>query len=168
MTTLENAAIWHAPGTHRGRARVVGRWRGPGGGIDTAAEWPRTGWSRLQIPSRFLAGWHSRLLLLPRGLAHDVLARLGTEPPGRLASEAAEPQPRLVCSGLQRHGQGSLKARGQCHELRARRMALRTELTVHLHGVGFSKVKEEDRRVHEREASRRILQANLTQEPFAF
>ena len=109
-----------------------------------------------------------RLLLLPRGLAHDVLARLGTEPPGRLASKAAEPQPRLVCSGLQRHGQGSLKARGQCHELRARRMALRTELTVHLHGVGFSKVKEEDRRVHEREASRRILQANLTQEPFAF
>ena len=45
-------------------------------------------------------------------------------------------------------------------------MALRTELTVH--GVGFSKVKEEDRHVYEREASQRILQANLTQEPFAF
>ena len=94
-----------------------------------------------------------RLLLLPRGLAHDVLARSGTEPPGRLASKAAEPQPRLVCSGLQRHGQGSLKARGQCHELRARRMALRTELTVHLHGVGFSKVKEEDRHVYANLAS---------------
>ena len=79
-----------------------------------------------------------RRILRPRSLAHDVHARLGTEPSSRLASGGAEPLPRLVCSGLQRLGQGSLKARGQLRELRSRRMALRAELTEHLHMRGVA------------------------------
>ena len=79
-----------------------------------------------------------RRILRPRSLAHDVHARLGTEPSSGLASGGAEPLPRLVCSGLQRLGQGSLKARGQLRELRSRRMALRAELTEHLHVRGVA------------------------------